>query len=260
MSQEQLASMLDTLKNTLIDIVTQPDACVADYPLELKSVLEAPRKRQRPTVNGDAPQPDRDFTANECILRDVFAEVSKIPVERIGLTTPLYALGLDSVAAIQISARCRKQGLPILVADVFQGETVMGICAVFEERGRALNGASEAAVDRVLVAPDARDAALRLLSVAEEDVEDVFPVLAVRSALVRGEELFIDGIYRARTTIWHLGWRLEGRSTSPSACIRRMALWTPREWNRPGVHCSRGIASSGLHSPRRLPRLLFRSS
>ncbi|KAL1693266.1 hypothetical protein GGG16DRAFT_123376 [Schizophyllum commune] len=178
MSQEQLASMLDTLKNTLIDIVTQPDACVADYPLELKSVLEAPRKRQQPTVNGDAPQPDRDFTANECILRDVFAEVSKIPVERIGLTTPLYALGLDSVAAIQISARCRKQDLPILVADVFQGETVMGICAVFEERGRALNGASETAVDRVLVAPDARDVALRLLSVAEEDVEDVLPVLA----------------------------------------------------------------------------------
>uniref|UniRef100_D8PSX8 Carrier domain-containing protein n=1 Tax=Schizophyllum commune (strain H4-8 / FGSC 9210) TaxID=578458 RepID=D8PSX8_SCHCM len=178
MSQEQLAAMLDTLKNTLIDIVTQPDASVVDCPPELRSVLEAPRKREQPTVNGDAPQPDRDFTANECILRDVFAEVSKIPKERIGLTTPLYALGLDSVAAIQISARCRKQGLPILVADVFQGETVMGICAVFEERGRALDGTAEAAVDRVLVSQDAKDAALRLLSVAEEDVEDVLPVLA----------------------------------------------------------------------------------
>ncbi|KAL1728701.1 putative peptide synthetase [Schizophyllum commune] len=178
MSQEQLACMLDTLKNTLIDIVTQPDASVADYPLELKSVLEAPRKRQQPIVNGDPPQPDREFTANERILRDVFAEVSKIPVERIGLTTPLYALGLDSVAAIQISARCRKQGLPILVADVFQGETVMGICAVFEERGRALNNTAEASVDRVLVAPGTKDAALRLLGLTEQDVEDVLPVLA----------------------------------------------------------------------------------
>ncbi|KAL1744044.1 putative peptide synthetase [Schizophyllum fasciatum] len=177
-SQEELADMLETLKDTIVDIVARPDACVISCPPALKAVLDAPRPPPRSSPTADTAEPDRDFTPNERILRDVFAEVSKIPVERIGLNTPLYALGLDSVAAIQISARCKKHGLPILVADVFQGETVMGVCAVFEERARALNGAPDSVHEGELLPPEVKDAALRLLGLADDDVEDVLPVLA----------------------------------------------------------------------------------
>ena len=96
-------------------------------------------------------------------------------------TAPLWALGLDSVAAIQITARCRVQGLGITVADVFAGETVMGICNVYDERVRSIGEGRRENDDRekVLVEDAVRKEAIGKLGVKEEQVEEVLPLLAV---------------------------------------------------------------------------------
>lgn len=57
-------------------------------------------------------------------VRSVMAEVSGVPSTDIEAHTPLLAFGLDSMAAIQIVARARLQGLPLHVSDLAGGTPV----------------------------------------------------------------------------------------------------------------------------------------
>lgn len=178
-SQDALLDVLITLKETVLNIVAEPEGSVVAYPTSLADIVKTPRTRSQ-SKDTQTVQVQRDFTTNERILRDVVSIVSKIPIERIGLTAPLWALGLDSVAAIQITARCRGEDLPITVADVFAGETVMGICAVYDERMRTVvyGGTGKSERDELLD-PAVKSAAFQLLGIQDEQVEQVLPLLAV---------------------------------------------------------------------------------
>ena len=69
-------------------------------------------------------------------VRSVMASVAGIPATDIQAHTPLLALGLDSMAAIQIVARARMQGLPLHVSDL-AGGTPMTVAASFVHRTQA---------------------------------------------------------------------------------------------------------------------------
>ena len=66
-------------------------------------------------------------------VRSVMATVAGVPAIDIQAHTPLLALGLDSMAAIQIVARARMQGLPLHVSDL-AGGTPMTVAASFLHR------------------------------------------------------------------------------------------------------------------------------
>lgn len=102
-SEKALLDVLVTLKETILNIVAEPEGSVVVYPPSLADVVKTPRTHPRPKEDRTV-KVQRDFTPNERILRDVVSIVSNIPIERIGLAAPLWALGLDSVAAIQITA------------------------------------------------------------------------------------------------------------------------------------------------------------
>lgn len=69
-------------------------------------------------------------------VRSVMADVSGVPTTDIEAHTPLLAFGLDSMAAIQIVARARVQGLPLHVSDL-AGGTPVAVATSFLHRTKA---------------------------------------------------------------------------------------------------------------------------
>ncbi|MGW2410558.1 non-ribosomal peptide synthetase, partial [Streptomyces sp. NPDC001739] len=64
-------------------------------------------------------------TDRERELRDAWAEVLGIPAERLGITDDLMRLGMDSIIAIRLVSRLRKQfGIQAQVRDLFTHRTV----------------------------------------------------------------------------------------------------------------------------------------
>ncbi|KAK0501009.1 putative peptide synthetase [Armillaria luteobubalina] len=179
-SEDELRGTLEILRETLQNIILDSSDNVLNYPPNLREVATIATIAQE--SNPPAPSQScadeiehtRELSPNETLLRVVFANISRIPLERIGPHTPLYALGLDSIAAIQIASRCRSQGLDIAVSDVFAGETIAGICRNYEA---CQNSAHEVLSVRELVQEHERAQALELLGLADEDVEEVLPVL-----------------------------------------------------------------------------------
>lgn len=178
-SEDELRGTLEILRETLQNVILNPSDSVLSYPPNLRQVATIVQESIMPSPSkshADEHEPIRELSPNETLLRVVFSNISRIPPERIGPHTPLYALGLDSVAAIQIASRCRSQGLDIAVSDVFAGETIAGICRNYEA---SQNSAHEALSARDLVQEHERAQALELLGLRDEDVEEVLPVLPV---------------------------------------------------------------------------------
>ena len=69
-------------------------------------------------------------------LRALLADLARVPVEEVDATTPLLALGLDSIAAIQVVARARAQDWDLQVSDLAAG-TPEGVAAAWLERHRS---------------------------------------------------------------------------------------------------------------------------
>lgn len=69
-------------------------------------------------------------------LRVLLADLARVPVEEVEASTPLLALGLDSIAAIQVVARAREQGWDLQVSDLAAG-TPQGVAAAWTERQRS---------------------------------------------------------------------------------------------------------------------------
>ncbi|KAG7451863.1 putative peptide synthetase [Guyanagaster necrorhizus] len=175
-SEDELQRNLEILRETLENIILEPSDSVLSYPPNLREVATASRKFVAPSPSkDDADEPTREFSPNETVLRQIFSKISRISLERVGLHAPLYALGLDSIAAIQIASRCRSQGLDIAVSDVFAGETIAGICGNYEVSQSSAHDAILSA--RELVQDHERAQVLELLGLGDEDVEEVLPVL-----------------------------------------------------------------------------------
>ncbi|KIK69417.1 hypothetical protein GYMLUDRAFT_152778 [Collybiopsis luxurians FD-317 M1] len=176
MAQAELEEVLRVLHDTLLDIVSHPTANILNQPPKLKDIRESPsRTTVVPLPENSSDAPRRELTGNERILRDAFFTVSKISKDKIRLETPLYALGLDSVGAIQVAALCRRNGFDIAVVDIFAGETISGICRAYENRRTPEAPPSPEATD--LISLDVLDEALTLLDL-KQGAQEVLPLLA----------------------------------------------------------------------------------
>ncbi|KXT10736.1 hypothetical protein AC579_2735 [Pseudocercospora musae] len=63
------------------------------------------------------------WTDEERLIRDAFAGLARLDRSRITKHTSLYQIGLDSLNAVQIASRLRKEGLRVNAADVMQYAT-----------------------------------------------------------------------------------------------------------------------------------------
>jgi hypothetical protein len=120
-----------------------PDAAMPSFFIEIDAIpltgngkvdrraLPVPRLG-RPLVKTvfQAPRNEREQS-----VADIWSEV--LDVQRVGISDNFYALGGDSISAIQIAARAVERGLPLSAVDVFEHQTVASLAACLLSRGDA---------------------------------------------------------------------------------------------------------------------------
>ncbi|AYN39399.1 amino acid adenylation domain-containing protein [Streptomyces dangxiongensis] len=97
-----------------------------------RAALPAPAASAGPAGTDGAPR-----TAREEVLCRVMAEVLGLP--RVGTRDNFFALGGDSITALQVASRAREAGLAVSPRDMFRHQTVAGLAAAVAETrpGRA---------------------------------------------------------------------------------------------------------------------------
>lgn len=66
-----------------------------------------------------------EWSAESLEIRDLLSAMSKVDKKRISMDTTIFALGLDSINAIQIAGRFRKVGYEISAADILEVSFLM---------------------------------------------------------------------------------------------------------------------------------------
>nr|APD71900.1 non-ribosomal peptide synthetase 1 [Streptomyces sp.] len=100
-------------------------------------------------------------TEAEAVLLGVLRDI--LGTEDIGLDDDFFAIGGDSIVALQVVSRARRKGLGLSAKDVFEGETVARTAA----RARALDGGEAPAVGDAPLTPVMRDLLRRAGSTAD---------------------------------------------------------------------------------------------
>ncbi|KAL8846640.1 MAG: hypothetical protein Q9221_008280 [Calogaya cf. arnoldii] len=173
MKGERLHDWINTFEQTFQDVLEHPSKSVLAFPSSLQGLPLHPKSNNQ---YGPA-EPDVQSGPDLDIIQEALSVVLRISSKNISPKTSIFSLGLDSIAAIQVAAACRKQGYAISVADVLQGRSLAGICRRL--RGRSGDTPGESNKETTTLVPnDTETRALALLGVADQKVEQILPCLA----------------------------------------------------------------------------------
>ena len=116
-------------------------------------------------------------------LCQLFAELLSLP--RVGLDDNFFALGGDSIVAIQLVSRARRAGLVFTPRDIFQYQTVEGLAAA----AQPLPGGGEVGEDGRQLLRRARlvhlsNAELSLLQADYTEIEDILPLSPMQEGML----------------------------------------------------------------------------
>lgn len=192
----QLLDWISSFEQIFQDILDHPSKSVLAFPASLQSLPLNVKmdKSESPPQDAIESGPDLNF------IRAALSKVSQISSDDISTDVSIFSLGLDSIAAIQVAAACRKQGYTISVADVLQGRSVGGICRRLRERNQDNRASPLSDYETPLISTASKSKALIHAKVDDEDVEHVLPCLAgqtyhlagwLRSGRTMGEAVFI---------------------------------------------------------------------
>lgn len=191
LSLEGLESFLFDFDMAFRDVVERPTQPVISVPAKLQHIpLRSASERGEMQTKQHL---DSEELPSEQTVRDILADVAGVSRDVIQPTTSIYAIGLDSIAAIRVAALGRSKGLRLGVSDVLQGQTLRGI----SERVSCV----EDRVPADLTKPSSEEShSLRKnvaaqLRIPEDDIETVVPCLSgqiyhLASWLKSGRTLF----------------------------------------------------------------------
>ncbi|OKP14387.1 Nonribosomal peptide synthetase 1 [Penicillium subrubescens] len=72
----------------------------------------------------EKPQPEQDKTGSLKIIREIFAQVLNISLQKVNVDRSFVSLGGDSITGMAVISRARKQGLIVTLNDILQSKSV----------------------------------------------------------------------------------------------------------------------------------------
>jgi acyl-CoA synthetase (AMP-forming)/AMP-acid ligase II/aryl carrier-like protein len=86
-----------------------------------KKLLDQFYEKRKATMGSDSSSSaEVAWDTTQTAIRDVLSRLSEVPQERIAVTSTIYQLGIDSLAAVHVASRLRLQGLEVTVGDVLE--------------------------------------------------------------------------------------------------------------------------------------------
>ncbi|KAF7593553.1 hypothetical protein BBP40_011281 [Aspergillus hancockii] len=213
-NSDELDAWIRTLALGLENIVSHPDAPVLSFPSELRAL---------PLVIGprhDVDQQSADTQGLETyagIIKGIIATITQTPNDQLHEHNSIFALGVDSILAIDISARSRRAGVQLSVSDILRGRTIQGIAMIAANKMRVPSVLPKTiAAGRSTISPDAKQQALTALSLQEDDVEAAIPCLS-------GQMFYISSWLHSGQRLWEFTFAFSSR-------VRLDAEQTNRAW------------------------------
>ncbi|KAJ5201267.1 hypothetical protein N7449_006070 [Penicillium cf. viridicatum] len=155
----------------------------------------------------DAEQPVDTLVLGQSvqILRKVLSDVTQISMDTIQEGNSIFALGVDSILALDISARCREARLMVSVTDILQGRTIRGIAMLFANKTtQPLGSAKVVKSDNFIVDSDPKIKALDVLGLSEDSVEAVMSCLS-------GQLFYISAWLQSKRQLWEFTFSFNSR-------------------------------------------------
>lgn len=194
-------------------------------------------------------------TANEQTLASVWMDV--LGADRVGINDNFFALGGDSIKAIQITSRASGHGLTITIRDLFAHPTVAELAAAAIDRTRAI--AQGPVVGNVPLTaiqqwffqenPGPHDHFNQAVLLRSADAVDEVALRLAVSALVDHHDMLRARFTREETSAWtqtiessaEVDWIVEDwRALSQADAVARMSNMADR------MHASRDLVSGRL--------------
>lgn len=138
-------------------------------------------------------------------LKLILSRVTETALEDIGNGDSVFALGLDSILALDVSSQCRKAGLKVSVSEILQGQTIRGIAKLSSDKLVTVPcAASSDIIDHSTVDLHSRSKALSQLSLFEDQVEAVIPCLS-------GQAFYLASWLRSERRLWEFTFPLKSK-------------------------------------------------
>ncbi|OJD40823.1 nonribosomal siderophore peptide synthase [Diplodia corticola] len=191
LGKDRLDAFLSTFRDAVQDIVEHPSRYVTACPPGLRSLPLESAAEEEEAITWDDPAVQRYAETVRCAM----SRVVNVPIESIELSTNIFSIGLDSIAAIQVASQCRKAGFRIGVADIIAGVTLGRICRAIASINSAQEYTAPAEKVAPVLVPEEESTVLAKLNVTKDEVEAIMPALAgqdyhIASWLASGRTLY----------------------------------------------------------------------
>ncbi|KOS48266.1 hypothetical protein ACN38_g813 [Penicillium nordicum] len=202
LTNDELHIWIQNLARGIENLVLSENEPVLNFPSGLSDL---PLVATGPHQDAEQPVDTLVLDQNVQILRKVLSDVTQISMDTIQEGTSIFAIGVDSILGLDISARCREAGLMVSVSDILQGRTIRGIAILVADKPtQPLGSAKVIKSDNFIVDSDPKSKALDILSLSEDSVEAVMSCLS-------GQLFYISAWLQSKRQLWEFTFAFNSR-------------------------------------------------
>jgi amino acid adenylation domain-containing protein len=140
---------------------------------------------------------EEPFSSLETKIRQILSEASETGLTHIKKLTSIFQLGLDSIDAVQIAARLRREGFNVTGGDILEAYTIEGIAGLCSKHS-ASPKKTTLSFDLVAFDTRYRSGACRKICVPPATVEAIYPCTSTQSGIL-AEFIHSDGRFYFNT-------------------------------------------------------------
>ncbi|KAI4213651.1 MAG: hypothetical protein LQ351_003875 [Letrouitia transgressa] len=166
--KDEMLALLSDFDQTFRDVLENPNRSVLAFPESLRSVPLTISSSPSERLSRGIIAPGNDLAC----IKEVLSEISGISLKNVAPQMTIFALGLDSIAAIHVAAACRYRGVDLTVADVLQGRSLEGICHRYRAKQHG-----QTATKSIIITSEQKSKATEILKIRDDEVEAFLPCL-----------------------------------------------------------------------------------
>ncbi|CAI7569072.1 unnamed protein product [Penicillium discolor] len=202
LTNDELHIWIQKIARGIENLVLSENEPVLNFPSGLSDL---PLVATGPHQDAEQPVDTLVLDQNVQILRKVLSDVTHILMDTIQGGNSIFALGVDSILALDMSARCREAGLMISVSDILQGRTIRGIAILVADKPtQPLGSAKAVKSDNFIVDSDPKMKAFDVLGLSKDSVEAVMPCLS-------GQLFYISAWLQSKRQLWEFTFAFNSR-------------------------------------------------
>ncbi|KAK5701155.1 NRPS protein [Elasticomyces elasticus] len=127
-----LLQHLDEVLNAIVERPMEPtvsfnesEASICGLPAFVLETQEDTIDASQPISDGETMQETQELSKIACSIREILAQVARLPVDDVSPTAAIESLGIDSISAIKVATLLRKQGISLTVSEILQAKTTI---------------------------------------------------------------------------------------------------------------------------------------